>query len=313
MERNDLDQLFGSRRESKQDDLEAKLRSWAKKPSDTEVEKCERAVRMIKAAIDDDATLNKLNIDVYAKGSYANRTNIPSDSDVDVAVVLKTLFFNDYPDGMKQEDFGFVDATYVYEDFKRDVATAITNHFGRDQVTVGNKAIQVHSNSARVDADVVPHTVHRRYSADKSYVEGVALKTNAGQIIKNWPKQDYDNGVTKNEKTSKRYKACVRIIKNLRGEMSDNGYKSAEKAPSYLIACLIWNVPDHYFDEELYTKMIEDCLVYLVDRTSDLANVKEWGEVNELKYLFRPSQAWKFDEVHDFLVDALNYFRSLKA
>ena len=189
---------------------------------------------------------------------------------------------------------------------------AIVNYFGADQVQVGDKAIKIHSNTVRVDADVVAHTVHRRFSADRKFVEGVALVTKEGKTVYNWPQQDYDNGVSKNERTSKRYKAVVRILKNLRVEMLENGYSKAEKARSYLIACLAWNVPDYFFEEESYTKMIEDCLSYLVERTSALENVNEWGEVNELKYLFRPQQGWKFDEVHDFLVEALSYFRKLK-
>ena len=309
---NQRDTLSGRFVITRSENLEDKLRKWAKPPSDTEIEKCDRVVRMVKAAIDADKKLQTLDLEVYAKGSYANRTNIPADSDVDVAVLIKPLYFNDYPENTTAADFGFVSATYTYQDFKRDVASAIVNYFGADQVQVGDKAIKIHSNTVRVDADVVAHTVHRRFSADRKFVEGVALVTKEGKTVYNWPQQDYDNGVSKNERTSKRYKAVVRILKNLRGEMLENGYSKAEKARSYLIACLAWNVPDYFFEEESYTKMIEDCLSYLVERTSALENVNEWGEVNELKYLFRPQQGWKFDEVHDFLVEALSYFRKLK-
>ena len=298
--------------DSKQSELEDKLRRWAKPPSETEIGKCDRAVRMIKAAISADAKLSQMDIEVYAKGSYANRTNIPSDSDVDVAVVLTTLFFNDYPPGTQNEVFGFITSNYSFEEFKKEVSRAVVSYFGYEQVTVGNKAIQVHSNSARVDADVVPHFAHRRYAADKTFLEGVALKTESELIIKNWPDQDYNNGVAKNESTSKRYKGLVRILKNLRGEMRDEGFVSAKNAPSYLIACLVWNIPNSTFEDESYSKMVEDSLKYLVACTSDPAIVKEWGEVNELKYLFAASQGWKLNEVHLFLVEALWYFKSLK-
>lgn len=297
---------------SKEQKLENKLTRWASPPGDTEKEKFEHAVHMVKKAIAADQKLSTLDISVYAKGSFYNRTNISSDSDVDVAVVLNTLFINDYPAGTTCSDFGFVNATYTYEDFRNDVQNAIVNYFGKENVTPGSKAILVHSNTVRVDADVVPHTIHRRYQADKTYVEGVALGTTAGQNIYNWPSQDYENGVAKNKKTSQNYKAMVRILKNLRGEMSENGYKSDELTASYLIACLVWNVPDMYFDEPTYTKMLEDCLIYLKDKTSDLANVKEWGEINELKYLFRTSQPWKLEDVNKFLSDALTYFYGMK-
>lgn len=290
---------------------EDKLRAWAKSPSETEIEKCERVERMIKRAIDEDPKLSQMDISVYAKGSYANRTNIPSDSDVDIAVVANRYFFNTYPDGMTAADFGFSDTGYMYSTFKDDVARAINNKFGATEVTVGEKCIKVRSNSCRVDADVVPHFVHRRYALDKSCYEGVAIRKSDGGTIYNWPQQDYDNGVSKNVATGKRYKAVVRIIKNIRCEMKSQGYNSADDAPSYLIACLAWNLDDYFFAEDSYSKMTEDVLNFLVERTSDLTNVNKWVEVNQLKYLFHSSQAWKPDLVHQFLVDAKKFLSEM--
>lgn len=290
---------------------EERLRAWAKPPSQTEVDKCERVERMIKQAIEEDPKLSKMDISVYAKGSYYNRTNIPSDSDVDVAVVANDSFFNKYPEGKGHSDFGFLKSDYPFAEFKKDVAAAIVNKFGASEVEIGNKCIEVHSNSCRVDADVVPHFVHRRYAEDSTYHEGVAILKTDGLKVYNWPQQDYDAGVSKNEKTGKRYKALVRILKNIKCKMKEDGYDSADNVPSYLIACLIWNVPDYFFDDESYDKMTTDVVNFLIERTSDLANVKEWGEVNELKYLFRTSQAWKINEVHKFLTDVKKFMADL--
>jgi hypothetical protein len=293
--------------------LEDKLKRWAQPPGKTEEEKIERAVRMVTQAVEADPKLSKISIKVFPKGSFYNRTNIPSDSDVDVGVLAKDLYFNDYPAGASNSDFSFSTATYQYEDFKNDVATAIQNKFGKENVTVGSKAITVHANTVRVDADVVPHYVHRRYHKDGSYIEGVALKNREGEIIKNWPEQDYNNGVSKNERTGRRYKALARILKTLRGEMKDNGIEIAEKMPSYLIACLAWNVPDRLFDQGSYFLMVETSLMFLIDQTSSYEKVKEWGEVNELKYLFRSSQPWKLEDVHTFLRLALEFLRRMKS
>lgn len=174
-----------------------------------------------------------------------------------------------------------------------------------------SRRLKVHSTTARVDADVVPHTVHRRYHADGSYLEGVAMRSN-GKVIYNWPNQDYANGVDKNANTSRNYKAMVRILKNLRGEMEGNGIFAARGVQSYLIACLVWNVPNPYLTGDTYAKMLEDSLVFLSERTSDLNNVVEWGEVNELKYLFRTSQPWTMESAHNFVTAAAAYLRSLK-
>lgn len=293
--------------------LEEKLKRWAEPPGKTEEEKINRAVRMVREAISEDEKLSKLSIKVFAKGSFHNRTNIPSDSDVDVGVLATSYYLNDYPDGMTMSDFNFVSSSYTYEELKKDVASAIVRKIGAENVTVGKKAITVHANTVRVDADVVPHMVHRYYARSGTYVEGVALKDASGQLIRNWPEQDYDNGVAKNERTGKRYKALVRILKNLRGDMASNGIAEAESVPSYLLACLAWNVPDATLDTVLYADMVENSLAFLENKTSSILNVQEWGEVNELKYLFRDSQPWKLDGVHAFLKRARVYFRGMRS
>ncbi len=292
--------------------LEEKLKKWASPPSATEIEKCERAVRMVTAAIKADPILSKADISVYAKGSFYNRTNIPSDSDVDVAVTLNSLFYNTYPVGMSNLNFNFSPYNYSYAQFKAQVAKAVENHFGKTNTTVGDKAILVHENSSRLDADVVPHYVHRRYNQDRSHYEGVALQTTSGDLIYNWPAQDYANGVLKNKTTNMKYKDVVRILKNIKGEMELKKYSSASKAKSYLIASLVWNIPDAIFHQDTYVEIVEDCLLFLNYQTSDANNVKLWTEVNELKYLFRPTQPWRLDETNQFTDDALNFFRGLK-
>lgn len=301
--------LNKSARISASSSLEERLMAWSKPPSATEIEKCERAERMIKEAIQDDPILSKMNIKVFAKGSYANRTNIPSDSDVDVAVVKQNLFYNTYPENKENSDFGFVTAAYTFEQFSKDVAKAIENKFGKTEVIVDVKCIKVRSNSCRVDADVVPHTVHRRYEESGNYIEGVAINA-SGNIIYNWPLQDYENGVEKNTETNKVYKALVRILKSIRSEMEEQEIDSSKYAKSYLLACLAWNVPNSILDQDTYNEIVFDSLDYLIDMTSDYSKVHEWGEVNELKYLFRDIQPWKISEVNLFLREAKKFLGS---
>jgi hypothetical protein len=306
----DLAELLSFRDEN--DALEDKLKKWAEPPSTTEQEKSDHAVSMVKKAIEADSTLAAKDVTPFPKGSFHNRTNIRSESDVDVGVRLNTLFYNVYPAGTTCYDFGFSPATYGLDDFKKDVAKAIVSYFGEKETTVDDKAIQVHSNTVRVDADVVPHAIHRIYNTDKTYIEGVALKTSDGKIIYNYPDQDYDNGVQKNSETGRRYKALVRILKNLKCEMIEKGYESPSKAKSFLLASLAYNIPNYYFEEESYVKMTEDGLEFLKERTSDINNVKSWKEVNGIKELFGSHQGWKFDETHTFICDMLSYLQDLK-
>src|ERR1700756_722630 len=92
------------------------------------------------------------------------------------------------------------------------------------------------------------------------------LPDNGGQII-NWPRQNYDNGVAKNDATSRRFKAVVRILKRLRNEMVDNGHKVAEPIPSYLMECLVWNVPNQGFGHDKYYDDVRYAIAHLWDRT----------------------------------------------
>ena len=54
---------------------EEEFRRWAKPPSNTETEKCERAVRMIKQAIDADPTLSEMDSSA-SQGAYHGFTRI---------------------------------------------------------------------------------------------------------------------------------------------------------------------------------------------------------------------------------------------
>src|SRR6516162_7293667 len=59
-------------------------------------EKCENAERAVRKAIDASKKLNGKTIEVFAQGSYANRTSVRQDSDVDICVLYKDAFFPDY-------------------------------------------------------------------------------------------------------------------------------------------------------------------------------------------------------------------------
>ena len=58
----------------------------------------ERAERMVREAIDRHEPFDayRSKIEVYAKGSYANETNVRADSDVDVVVENRDLYYFEY-------------------------------------------------------------------------------------------------------------------------------------------------------------------------------------------------------------------------
>ncbi len=153
--------------------LEDIFSSWAQGPGKTEAEKCENAESAVRRAIATDSVLSRLDVTAFAQGSYRGRTNVKQDSDVDICVRLNEVFFADYPDGKAHGDFGNIDGRLQFPDFKNMVEKALRSHFGSSSVTRGNKAFDVHANTYRVDADVVPTFEHRRYTGGRIMPTGV--------------------------------------------------------------------------------------------------------------------------------------------
>jgi len=245
---------------------------------------------------------------VFPQGSYRNRTNVKADSDVDVCVLCDETIFYELPQGMTVADVSItVPASYPYPRFKNEVESALRSYFGADYVTRGNKAFDIHENTYRVDADVVPCFEYRWYRQDRTFRKGTAFEPDKGERIINWPDQNYDNGVAKNKVTGGRFKDCVRILKRLRNKMADEKIAAAEPIPSFLIECLVWNVPNEGFGHDTYEADVRWVLAHLFNNTRKIEECQEWGEINEYKYLFRPAQPWTLERVHAFISAAWDY------
>jgi hypothetical protein len=200
-------------------------------------------------------------------------------------------------------------ATYTYAEFKNELEEALVTRFGRAAVKRGAKAFDIKANSYRVESDVAAFFEHRRYTSVGRYLSGVEMRPddNSPPRIRNWPEQHYENGVSKNDLTARRYKRVVRILKTLSNEMADAGIQSAKNAPSFLIECLVFNAGNNRFNYSTFKQMVREVLAELFNETMSDEKCKEWGEVSELKYLFRGSQPWTREGAHQFLSDAWDY------
>lgn len=153
----------------------------------------------------------------------------------------------------------------------------------------------------------MPTFEYRRYSNDGSHTKGVAFYPDSGARIINWPEQNYENGVQKNKATGQRFKAVVRILKRLRIKMSEEKIQAAVPIPSFLVECLVWNVPNDRFGHDTYRQDVRSALAYLFNNTMRIEDCKEWGEINELKYLFQGNKPWTLSEAHDVVSAAWDY------
>ena len=93
-------------------------------------------------------------ITLLVQGSYANKTNISSESDVDVAVILESTFTTTYRVGVSDNNYKFSDGTFSVAELKDEVEKALNKHFKYKGVERHDKSIKVTGNTFRVDAEL---------------------------------------------------------------------------------------------------------------------------------------------------------------
>lgn len=254
---------------------------------------------MIREAIDRHAPFSGVSIDVYAKGSYANNTNVRLDSDVDIVVECRDCMFYDYAHGVAPgTSLGAYAGRWTRDAWRQEVTNAVVNRFGASGVDAsGSIAIVVKEQpGSRPSADVVPSFDYRLYwASDRTrYAEGSTVFTRQGTKIVNWPAQQLENGRRKNDATGRRYKNFVRALKNAENHLTKNGV-FAEK-PSYLMECLVWNVPNLTLTLGDLDDAFRSTLHWLWDRLTTQYVRENLVEPNGIKYLFGEHQKWTLDE-----------------
>lgn len=311
---------------------EYQLKSYAAPLSETEDQKCKNAIGMVRDALkelgfsDDGKTIEKMVTDTYAyslemnnysknrkvkmfvKGSYANNTNVRTESDVDIAVVLESTFRVQYRPSVTDQTYGFSNSDVTVKSFKDEVEEALINKFGSD-VERKNKSIKIHGNSYRVDADSVPCMRHRDYRNDyrndsDNYIGGILIQSDDGQTIINYPEQHIRNGREKNNQTSTYYKKMVRIIKKMRYIMQDENYESAKNVSSFGLESLLWNIPNEIFTKySIYRYAFGEIVDYA---HKNIAALSSYKEANGIKPLC-PSSV-EIENFTGFIKDLNNFY-----
>jgi hypothetical protein len=293
---------------------EAQLHRFASPIGKTEEEKCKNAIRMVRDAMkligytDNGKEIRSFETDTYAfaldlsanygsrkivllvQGSYANKTNIPSQSDVDVAVILESTFTTLYRVGATDTNYGFSAGSFSVKELKDEVVNALNKKFNYQGVERHDKCVKVIGNTYRVDADVVPAYRYRDYTSDfnnnpNNYTGGIEIRPDSGGSIVNYPEQHIKLDIVKNRVTQYNFKKCVRIIKNIREQMESSGMKAASSVSSFGLESLLWNV-----DVPIYTKY-PSILRYTFDEVVQflIENIQKFGgyvEANGIKPLF---------------------------
>ena len=290
---------------------ESILQTWTAPLLDSEERRAENAIKMIRSAIDGSNELKAMNYEVFTQGSFANNTNVRTESDVDVCVMLKDTFHNEFPDGKTSGDYGFVASELTFYEYRDMVKKALQSKFKAECVEDGNKSLKIHENTYHVDADVVPALQLRNYNYLSSrdpnrYIEGTWFISKNGQEITNYPKRHKQNGINKNNNTNYKYKQLVRIMKHIKNNMVDDGETNGDNISSFLVECLVYKVPNSTLTGYLtWTETIREAIIFLYNAINK-GEHNDWCEVSDMLYLFR-GRKWTDQDAKQWLYDAWDY------
>lgn len=289
--------------------LEQTLGGWTGPSSDSEQEKQERTCRMVREAIDEHDAFNGCSLSAYAKGSYANNTNVRADSDVDIAVQCHEVrYWEEAEPGAHPAGTTPYEGIWTPTKLRAEVGAALRAKFPGQVDDSGSTAFTVKSSSARVDADVTPCFDYRYYFSSGGHRDGARIVTKEAKHFENYPAQQLENGNAKNTRTKGYYKQAVRIIKRVENAMLTA--KVHGEVQSFFMECLVFNCPDPIFTRTTWTETISDVLIHIWnelegDEPSDEA--ARWMEANDVKFLFHPAQKWTRSEARAFSKAAWNY------
>ena len=280
---------------------EQQLENWTKPPSDSEEAKLSNSERLVREAIAAYPKLNNKLTDVFGQGSYANNTNVRLNSDIDINAMYNSGMYYELPEGSSAEEYGITSISYNFVEYKKDVYDALVARFGRSEVEWKDKCITVKANSYRVETDVVPTWMYKKYQNQNYAVEGCKFFSDSGREIINYPKQHIRNGISKNEQVLRRGKKLTRIHRKLRYRLIDENYIQSDPITSFLLECLVYNCDANVFSGTSWNDRLKQSIIFLYQNTDDKSKSKEWGEVSELLYLFHIGRKWTQEDVKNYM------------
>jgi hypothetical protein len=176
----------------------------------------------LRAALRRSPLLDGRTYEIFGQGSRVNNTYIEQSSDIDLVLMLKM-------------PFGAGD----WEEFRDDVLAVLGESY---VVRMGRRCVNVDDPDS-LFGEMVDILVATEYHLDSQ--QGVFFRDREGRSIVNFPKQHRRNGDRKDLRTGGRFKEVVRAVKRVR-RLAEQERMIAD-APSYLLECLLYNVPDEVY------------------------------------------------------------------
>jgi hypothetical protein len=271
------------------------LSRWIQPSSANEQLQQDRARRMVFDAVNRHPAFHGVDIATYVKGSYRNNTNVRRDSDVDVVVECRDLFY--YSGVTDHHRPGLYSGHWTPELWRQEVTAAMRTAFSPAGIdTSGTIAIRIKEVAgSRPSTDVVPSFEFHDYTG-AGYDQGSCVfpRNTAAKVV-NWPQQQLDNGIEKNNRTGRRYKNYVRALKNAENALSAKGVIS--DLPSYFMECLVFNVSDGVLCDGGLDEAFEATLLNMFGALNSGTAYTSWVEPNLKKWLFQGSdQKWSVED-----------------
>ena len=239
-------------------------------------------------------------VEVFLQGSYSNDTNIKSESDVDIVMLYKDVQCN----RTLYNPNAYDSRIKLLRNYTYDLLNGKSNFI----LTKGSKTVKYAGNQNYLAVDLVPAAI---YSGTAIGDTGIAIyDSQDGYIYYNHPKQHIKNGSEKNANTNGNYKKTVRMFKWAKEKLVEKGLLRSNRAPSYFIECLLYNVPNN-----LFVNNNADCFLnvlrWLYQNRNGLSKIKCQ---NGKHYLFNEGYV-SFERVYVYnkwnIADAQAYINAL--
>jgi hypothetical protein len=188
----------------------------------------------LRAALSQSPLFNARPYEIFAQGSRVNGTALELGSDIDLVLMLKAGTGGDW-EAFRDEALAALSMSYV--------------------VRQGRRCVNV-DNPDSLFAEMVDILVVTEYHFGDE--QGVFFRDLQGRPIVNFPKRHRYNGDAKDLRTGGQFKRAVRSVKRLRRLAEQERVIALGAAPSYLLECLLYNVPD-----DLHCQSLDGALEWL--------------------------------------------------
>lgn len=282
---------------------EKTFKDWCSGAGSSDTQRSSRARKSVLEAIKASSNLQGKNLEVFVQGSYANNTNVKKKSDVDVCIMFKGTTYAESSQGITAKGYGFINGSNDFKLFRKHCIRAVLDKYGQANVKQGNKSIKILGSADRVECDIVPSfQYHPNPHQPNTKNAGVIFLSSEGKEVINYPKQHRQNGQAKNATTQSRYMRQVRLIKRIRHQMWKQKLPINKRISSFLLECLIWNIPNTIFEgENTPSEQLKKELVFLLDKTSSAHKCNHWTEVSGRIDLFGAHRKWNVSMTQEFL------------